>query len=94
MWSSFRYAVRPGNAPDAYAAPITFGAGVVTKFIDITIWDQSVYIAFSFDGVTFGDDFEVDYDDPPLQLPFACSAFVIRNKTAGLVARYQVAGFW
>jgi hypothetical protein len=36
----------------------------------------------------------VDYDDPPLQLPFACSAFVIRNKTAGLTARYQVAGFW
>lgn len=94
MQSAFRYAVRPGNAPDVYGAPITFGTGVVSKFLDVTVWDQSVYISFSFDGVNFGDDFEVDYEDPPLQIPFACSAFLIRNKTAGLIARYQVAGFY
>jgi hypothetical protein len=94
MWSAFRYAVLTGNAPDSYGSGEVFGAGVVTKFIDITVWDQSVFISFSYDGVTFGDDFEVDYEDPPLQLPFACSAFRIRNRTAGLIARYQVAGFW
>jgi hypothetical protein len=94
MWSSFRYAVRRGNAPDAYGAGQVFGAGVVTKILDITVWDQPVYISFSFDGITFGDDYEVDYEDPPLQIPFACSAFLIRNKTPGLTARYQVVGFW
>jgi hypothetical protein len=101
MYSAFRYQVKAGNAPDVYGATIDFteivGGAVqnaTSKFLDITIWDNPAELAFSYDSVNFGDNFEVDHEDPPLQIPFACRAFVIRNKTPGSIARYQVTGFW
>lgn len=98
MQSTFRYDVAAGNAPDAFAAAITFtdadGNAGVSRIIDITVWDNAALIRWSYDGVVFGDDYEVDPDDPPVQLPHAVRAFQIMNATAGNVARYQVAAFW
>lgn len=98
MPSFSRYDVATGNAPDAYGAAITFvdqyGAAGVSRLVDITIWDNAVELTLSYDAVTFGDDYEVDSDDQPVQLPQAVRAFKIRNKTAGNVGRYQVSAFW
>lgn len=92
MYSAFRYDVKSGNAPDNYGTPIDFDG--TSKFIHIVIWDNPCYIQFSYDGVTFGDDFEIDPDDPPVELPFACRSFVIKNVTPLSIARFQVTSFW
>lgn len=98
MQSFHRYDVAKGNAPDTYGTAITFidqyAIAGVSRLADITVWDNPVEISWSYDGVTFGDDYEIDSDDQPVQLPVAIRAFTIRNKTAGLVGRYQVAAFW
>lgn len=100
MQSTFRYAVQAGNAGDAYAGvgTLTFtdadGNAGVSRILDITVWDNAALVTMSYDGIIFGDDYEVDPDDPPVQLPHAVRAFQIMNKTAGNVARYQVAAFW
>lgn len=99
MQSTFRYAVNSGNAADTYAGTgtLTFlwaGAAGTTRIIEIVVWDNPAYISMSYDGVVFGDDLEVDPDDPPIQLPHAMRACQIRNVNAGNVARYQIAGFW
>ena len=100
MYSAYRYQVHIANAaPDVYGVAYEFadpqtGANATTRFIDITIWDNPAHLSFSYDGVYFGDDMEIDPDHPPLQLPFAVRAFKIKNKTAGSIARWQVCGFW
>lgn len=92
MESTYRYSVHSGYAPDAYGAAEEFGG--TTRILDITIKDNPAVFTFSYDGVTFGDDYIVFSDDPPLQLPHAARAFKVRNQTAGGIAWYQVAGLW
>lgn len=93
MYAAYNYDVVPiTTVPDAYGAAYVLDS--TTRFIHITIWDQPVMMRFSYDGVAYGDEFEIDPDDPPVELPMAVSSFVIRNKTAAVVARAQIAGFW
>ena len=92
MISTYRYDVQTGNAPDAFGAAIVFDG--TSRILDITIKDNPAEIRWSYDGVTFGDVFVVFSDDPPLQLPHAARAFQIRNRTATLIAWYQIACYY
>jgi len=81
---------KSGTAPDDYGAAIQFDE--VVSVIDIFIWDYPVIFKRTHDGLTYGDEFELD----PGQYRFEVSthSFNIKNKTAGLTARYQVIGWW
>lgn len=89
---AYRYEVFAGNAPDAFAAH-ALAALPITQMLEITCWDNPCVIELSYDNVTFGGDIEIDNSDPPILLPFAMKSFKIKNKTAGLVSRYQIVGF-
>jgi hypothetical protein len=99
MQATFRYAVHRGVAGDTYATAgiLNFlwltDAGV-TRIIELTTWDNPALIIMSYNGTDYGDQLEVDQDDPPLQFPHAARAVQIMNAVAGNNARYQIAGFW
>ena len=99
MNSTFRYDVFAGTAGDTVAT-----AGImqfeydgdlgVTRILEMSVWDQPAMIQYSYDGDVWGPEFELDPDDPPIQIPHAAREVQIRNKTAGSNSRYQIIGFW
>lgn len=99
MQSTFRYNVHAGNAGDTFAivGVCSFTSGGVpgvTRIVEMMTWDNPAMIMFSYDGIVYGDEIEIDHDDPPVQLPHAARSFQIRNKNTGAVSRYQIAGYW
>jgi len=80
-----------GNAPNAYAAAIPFTAAMGR--VDIFTFDNKMYFKRTRDGVTWDTELELfkdsfySYDCTTLQ-------FNIRNYTAGLIARYQIVGWY
>lgn len=86
-----RNEVKSGNAPDAYAAAIAFSAAMGR--IDLFIFDQGAIVKRSRDGVTWDDEIELWKDS---FYSFDCTTlqFNIKNKTAGLIARYQAIGWY
>lgn len=103
MQSTFRYDVLKGTAGNDFD-PAGGGVGIldfvwagvtgVTRILEMKIWDQPAIMKMSYDGVEWGPEFELDQDDPPMQIPHAAREFQIKNKTAGLDARFQIIGFW
>lgn len=99
MEITFRYDVHAGSAGDGYA-----DSGIMTfewqekpgnsVILILRVWDKPAYIVLSYDGTDFGDEIEVDPNDPPLQIPYSARSFQIRNKTAGDTARFQIVAFW
>jgi hypothetical protein len=82
---------KKGNAPDAYAAAIAFKAAMGR--VDLFVFDQSAIFKRTRDGVTWDDEIEVWKDS---FYSFDCTTlrFNVKNKTAGLVARYQAIGWY
>jgi hypothetical protein len=104
MQSTYRYDVKSttldGLCPDNYADPpnpfssfADADGSFTSRIIEIKVRDNPALLTFSYDGVTFGKDYEADPDDPPIQWPHAVRSFMIKNKTPGNVARYQIVGF-
>ncbi len=99
MQSTFRYDVFAGTAGDAYGdvgiLPFMWdGVQGLTRIIEVSVWDNGALISFTYDGIIFGPDIELDQDDPPIQIPHAARACQIKNLVAGVNARYQIIGFW
>lgn len=98
MNSTYDYDVIKGVAPDAYGPILAFtdalGNPRSSKFIEVKTWDNPCYVRWSYDGTTFGDDYEKDPDDQPLLIPHSAKAFEIMNVTATVIARYQVTAWW
>lgn len=86
-----RNEVKSGNAPDAYGAAIPF-SGAMGR-IDLFVFDQGAIVKRSRDGVTWDDPIELWKDS---FYSFDCTTlqFNIKNKTAGLIARYQAIGWY
>lgn len=82
---------KKGNAPDAYGTAIAFKAAMGR--IDLFVFDQPAIIKRTRDGVTWDDEIEVWKDS---FYSFDCKTlqFNVKNKTAGLTARYQVIGWY
>jgi len=80
-----------GNAPDTYGAAIVFDR--VVSRIDIMIWDNDAVIKRSLDGVTYDDEMEIPSN---YAMSFDCSTYsiLVKNKTAGQKARYQITGWY
>ncbi len=76
-----------GNAPDAYGTSIDLS--VISSAIDIFIWDNSVYVKRSVDGVTYDDEIEIPANSA-YTLDATTRYILIKNKTAGNVGRYQI----
>lgn len=83
--------VKTGNAPDVYGAAIAFDD--IAKRLDIFIWDFPVKIMLSIDGIATHDEIEVPADTI-INLDATTHSFLIKNKTAGQVGRYQLIGWW
>jgi len=99
MNSTFRYDVFAGLAGDTFAGTGTLtiqwaGVAGTTRVIQMSCWDAGLIIMMSYDGTTFGPEFEIDQDDPPIQLPHAVRAVQIRNSVVGAISRYQISGWW
>ena len=77
------------DAGDAWSADIDFDR--VTRLVSLECWDEAMMVLLSNDGVTFGDEFEID-PTRPLVLPFAAFTHRVKNKAVGVIARYQTAG--
>jgi hypothetical protein len=86
-----RNETKTGNAPDAYGAAIAFKAAMGR--VDLFVFDQSAIFKRTRDGVTWDDEIEVWKDS---FYSFDCTTlqFNVKNKTAGLVARYQAIGWY
>lgn len=86
-----RNETKSGNAPNAYAAAIAFSAAMGR--IDLFVFDQGAIVKRSRDGVTWDDEIELWKDS---FYSFDCTTlqFNIKNKTAGLIARYQAIGWY
>jgi len=81
---------KAGTAPDSYGAAIAFDT--IVSRVDIFIWDNPAMVKRSPDGIIWHDEFEVPAGT---MYSFDCvtHSFNIRNKSAGLVARYSVIGW-
>lgn len=80
-----------GNAADAYGATVTFDD--VAKRVDVFVWDNAMWIRRNAAGVGFNDPIEVPANSV-YSFDGTTHSFAVKNKTAGLVARYQIVGWW
>jgi hypothetical protein len=100
MQSTFRYDVHAGTAGDNFTdtGTLTFmwqGVPGVTRIIEMSVWDNPAFVRLAYDAdLTWGDEIELDQDDPPIQIPHAARAVQIRNRNAGNNSRFQIIGFW
>ena len=82
-----------GDAPDAYGDMVTFPWQSI--IVLIMAKDNNALFQLSSDGVNYQDEGEID---PKINLGawfhrYAAYGFRIKNKSAGLVSRYQVMAF-
>lgn len=61
-----------------------------TKGVDVTVFDNPVYISAAYED-DYEGDIELNVGSNPL--PLAVNAIRIRNKTAGQNARYVITGY-
>jgi hypothetical protein len=82
---------KSGDAPNDYGTPLVFDQ-VVSK-LDIFIWDNPAIVQRSLDGTLWQDEIEIPANTV---YSFDCTTHSVRikNKTAGLIARYQIIGWW
>lgn len=82
-----------GDAGDAWSAMYSFGGQSV--IVLVMAWDASALFELSEDGSTYLDETEVDPDKEMggFVRRFAARGFRVKNKTAGLTARYQFVAF-
>lgn len=86
-----RNEVKKGNAPDAYGAPIVFSAPMGR--IDLYTFDQKMIFKRSRDGVTWDDEIEL-FSNSFYSMDCSTLQFNVMNYAAGLVARYQMIGWY
>ena len=86
-----RHEPKTGNAPDAYGAAISFSAAMGR--VDISTFDNKMLFKRTRDGVIWDPEIELFKDS---FYSFDCTTlqFNIKNYTPGLVARYQVVGWY
>ncbi len=99
MQSTFRYDVHAGTATDAFAGTGTLdflwqGVSGTTRIIEMSCWDNPLFVRFSYRAGLWGPEIELDEDDPPIQIPHAARQLEVRNAVAGNNSRYQIIGFW
>ena len=104
MRSAYRYAVRPvtgpGNAPNPTPGPDPWDGiaeievGGTSRFIYVTAEDNLLRLRLSYDGENYGDDIEINPEDPPELFYFAAQRAQVRNETTGNIARYQLTFMW
>jgi len=80
-----------GNAPDDYGAAIALAS--ISQTIDFYIFDNAALVKLSYDGTTWGDEFEIPADTI-VSIDVNVHSFNIKNKTAASVARYSVVGWY
>ena len=85
--------VYSGDAPDSYGSMITFPWQTI--IVLLMVKDNNAEFELSSDGVDYQDEGEID---PKLNLGawfhrYGAYGFRIKNKSAGLVSRYQVIAF-
>jgi hypothetical protein len=80
-----------GNAPNAYAGAIKFSAPMGR--VDIFVFDNKMFFKRSRDGITWDPEIELFKDS---FYSFDCTTlqFDIKNYTTGLIARYQILGWY
>ncbi|MBA7571306.1 hypothetical protein ES708_13065 [subsurface metagenome] len=82
--------VKSGNAPNEYDSVIEFDQ--VASRLDVFIFDNPAYIKRY---LVAGSDFdEIEVPAGFYSVDAVTYGFKIKNKTADLVARYQVIGWW
>jgi len=82
---------KTGNAPDAYAASIAFSAAMGR--VDIFTFDNKMVFKRTRDDVIWDDEIEL-FKDSFYSIDVTTLKFNIKNYTAGLVARYQIVGWF
>jgi len=82
---------KTGNAPDAYAGITTFT--VKTDSILMMAFDNPAIFRTGDPAAGWNEDIELPANSG-LSIDGAFRGFDVHNKTAGLVARYQVVGTW
>jgi hypothetical protein len=80
-----------GSAPDAYAAAIAFTAAMGR--VDIFTFDNKMNFKRSRDGVTWDPTIEL-FKDSFYSIDCTTLQFNVQNYTPGLVARYQIIGWY
>ena len=81
---------KSGDAPDTYGAMTSFSS--VASRLDIFIWDNPILFVRYIDETHF---------DPGIEVPagfYSIDAvtygFILKNKTSGQTARYQIVAWW
>jgi len=82
---------KTGNSPDAYGAAIAFSAAMGR--VDIFTFDNKMVFKRTRDGVTWDDEIEL-FKDSFYSIDCTTLQFNVKNYTAGLIARYQIAGWF
>ena len=103
METTFNYKIFGGNAPNPpsgtyvngdWTGLTEYNFGTGTKIILVWCHDQRMVIRFSFDGVVWGEDFEL-YDAPQAEpLYMSAQKFQVQNRVNGAQAIFQVMGQW
>ena len=82
---------KTGNAPDAYAAAIAFSSAMGR--VDIFTFDNKMLFKRTRDGVTWDDEIEL-FKDSFYSIDCTTLQLNVKNYTPGLVARYQISGWY
>lgn len=82
---------KTGTAPDAYAGPIAFTAAMGR--VDIFTFDNKMKFKRSRDGVTWDGEIEL-FKDSFYSIDCTTLQFDVENYVAGLIARYQIIGWF
>jgi len=82
---------KTGNAPDAYGAAIEFSAPMGR--IDLYTFDNKMIFKRSRDGVKWNDEIEV-FKDSFYSMDVTTLQVKLHNYQAGLIARYQLIGWF
>jgi hypothetical protein len=88
-FSSSRYDVLAGNAPDDF---VTISFAFTSRLLSVMVWDLPIIYKLSYNGIDFLGEIEVDPLNMSLPLPpipFQCKSIQVKNKVAGSVGRYQ-----
>lgn len=82
-----------GQAADAYGNMVTFGGQ--SAIILVLTWDATANFQLSPDGSAYLDEFQVDPDKDMggFIRRFAARGFRVKNRTPGLISRYELVAF-
>ncbi len=89
MIIAYQYEAKSGTTTDAY---VTQTFTNKSRFLEITITDQSATIRLQLANHSYGDEivYDPDYQAFPYTIPYQCLGFMIKSTNPGVPAGYQI----